>query len=85
MFEREIVHQYMSLIDLPLNLYRKYWVAYVPNIPMKVGILKIEEQEVLVYPGDYLVEYKGRLYYYPKDIYESRANKEVISCKSEKK
>lgn len=81
MFEREIVHQYMSLIDLPLNLYRKYWVAYVPNIPMRVGIVKIEEQEVLVYPGDYLVEYKGRLYYYPKSVYESRANKEVVGIR----
>lgn len=79
--EKEFILQYMNLTDLPLNWYRKYWVGYAPNIPMRVGIVKIEEQEVLVYPGDYLVEYKGRLYYYPKSVYESRANKELVGIR----
>lgn len=79
--EKEFVHQYTDLGSLPSALYKKYWIGYATGVFARVGILKIEEQEVLVYPGDYLVEYKGRLYYYPKSVYESRANKELVGIR----
>ena len=79
--KKEFIYQFTRLRDLSLNLYRKYYVKdYIPNTIYE-GIFIIDGQEVLVYLGDYLVEYKGRLYYYPKDIYESRTNKDIVGVR----
>lgn len=81
MFYKEIIHRYDGLRGLPLKIYKNYWVEYIYG--SFSGIFRIDGQEVVVNEGDYLVEYKGRLYYYPKDIYEARDNKEIISWKGE--
>lgn len=82
MRKKEIVHQFNSLSKIPTR-WGKYWVEFLPDLSLD-GIFMIDGKEVIVRRGDYLVEYKNRLYYYPKDIYEAKANRYFVSKREDK-
>lgn len=75
MFNKKIIHQYSCVSLLPTQL-AKYFKDYMPL--SLDAIFEIEGKEVLVGVGDYLIKYKNRLYYYPKDIYEAKANRNLV-------
>lgn len=66
---------------MPLD-FVKFYIEYVNY--GRDAAFKMEESEIAVKEGDYLVIEDNRLYYYPKDIYETRVNKEIVGRKEEK-
>lgn len=82
MFKKKefLVHQYKDLLLLPKEL-RKYWIEYDRSNLYFNGFFNICGNEVLVKENDYLVLDNGRLYYYPKEVYETKANKNIVGRK----
>lgn len=77
MKKKILIHQFKNFIMLPSEI-RCYWIEYISSPPNNNSIFNINGNEVLVRVNDYLILEGKKLYYYPKEVWECRKNKNIV-------
>lgn len=73
-----IIYKYSGLIGMPEEI-KKYWVEFASiEIGPFDSIFIIDKNEILVKIDDYLILKGKKLYYFPREIWESKNNKDFI-------